>query len=222
MWLRHWRGGDRPARRARVIVLHKNMPEWEWWWLRLDGVVPPQVLNCCDCDGECPGPGLEFLSRRAAGSTAAVAPSTNLGWSRFFSGSWDDHAFHDLNFKKLVSHPKFQIGLCKKIVGLFNGLFCPKDTVECQNVGYATPCLYNNSGVSNEWEMQMEIWRETWCPMPFEVDTWLRRPAKRRRPFPCWFLLPSADAHARHMEMLVALPLGVWMGISSQNFWGFT
>jgi len=44
--------------------------------------------------------------------------------------------------------------------------------------------VYNNSGVSNEWEMQMEIWRETWCPMPFEVDTWLRRPAKRRRPFP--------------------------------------
>jgi len=124
MWLRHWWGGDRPARRARVIVLHKNMPEWEWWWLRLDGVVPPQVLNCCDCDGECPGPGLEFLSRRAAGSTGAVAPSTNLGWSRFFSGSWDDHAFHDLNFKKLVSHPKFQIGLCKKIVGLFKSMVC--------------------------------------------------------------------------------------------------
>lgn len=41
--------------------------------------------------------------------------------------------------------------------------------------------------------------------MPFQVricSYGLRRPAQRRRPFPCWFVASFAGAHARHVEML--------------------
>ena len=53
--------------------------------------------------------------------------------------------YHDLNSKKLVSHPKFQIGLCKKIVGVVQWSVLSKryggGSEECQNVGYAAPGL---------------------------------------------------------------------------------